>query len=161
MKGKKTGKVLAFGTFDLLHEGHLFYLKNAASLGDKLIVVIARDKTVEKIKGFKPVKNEKSRLKIIKALKYVDEALLGLNYFDDKTKVVKKVNPDVIAFGYDLRNKNEVKKHLKEEGIKAKNNKIELFTTVIFWKLSPAATLPLNPVPAVPAIKLLSINKLP
>lgn len=120
MKGKKTGKVLAFGTFDLLHEGHLFYLKNAASLGDKLIVVIARDKTVEKIKGFKPVKNEKSRLKIIKALKYVDEALLGLNYFDDKTKVVKKVNPDVIAFGYDLRNKNEVKKHLKEEGIKAK-----------------------------------------
>jgi len=48
---KKLVKVLAFGTFDILHPGHEFYLKEAKKHGDILDVVVARDSTVEKIKG--------------------------------------------------------------------------------------------------------------
>lgn len=91
--------VMAFGTFDLFHAGHENYLRQAKELGDQLIVIIARDETVKKIKGRAPVNNEHERMKKVKASGIADKVVLG--YKDDKYKVLKKFRPDVIALGYD------------------------------------------------------------
>ena len=69
--------VMAFGTFDLLHQGHFFYLKKAKSFGDNLVVVVARDKNVVEIKGRRPLNSEKERLAKVKRLEFVDKAVLG------------------------------------------------------------------------------------
>jgi len=92
-------KVLAFGTFDILHPGHKSYLKQAKALGDFLVVAIARDKNIQKTKGALPQNSERQRLKRIKELKIVDRALLG--FLDDPYQIIERVKPDVIALGYD------------------------------------------------------------
>ncbi len=92
-------KVMIFGTYDILHKGHLNFFEQARKYGDNLIVVVARDKTVEKVKGRKPLSNEKKRLKTIR--KYVDKAVLG--YIRDKYKIIKLFKPDVICLGYDQK----------------------------------------------------------
>ncbi len=92
-------KVIAFGTFDHLHAGHENYLKEAAKLGEQLIVVIARDRTANSIRGKYPDHKEKIRLATIKALPYVTKAVLG--DLEDKYKVLKKHKPSVIVLGYD------------------------------------------------------------
>ncbi len=91
--------VMAFGTFDLFHAGHENYLKQAKELGDYLIVVIARDETVRKIKGEASVHNENERFKNVKASGIAEKVILG--YKGDKYKVLKKFRPNVIALGYD------------------------------------------------------------
>lgn len=96
---KKHITVMAFGTFDLFHAGHENYLRQARELGDSLIVVIALDETVKKIKGNAPMHNENSRLESVKATSIADKVILG--YKGDKYKVLKKFRPDVIALGYD------------------------------------------------------------
>jgi FAD synthetase len=92
--------VMAFGTFDFLHPGHLFYLKKALSLGDRLVVVVARDSNVRKIKQRKPLNSEKDRLELVRALGFVDEAVLGDREMR-KWAVIKKFHPTAIALGYD------------------------------------------------------------
>ena len=92
-------KVMTFGTFDILHKGHEFYLNEAKKLGDKLYVVIALDKTVLKIKGKLPRNNQDKRLEALKKLPFVDEVILGNE--GDKYKVIADIKPDVICFGYD------------------------------------------------------------
>ncbi len=93
-------KILAFGTFDKFHPGHQNFLEQAKSLGDQLTVVIARDQTVEQVKGRKPKDNEKVRLSTVKKNPVVDRALLG--YLKaDKISIIDKVKPDIIALGYD------------------------------------------------------------
>ncbi|MBR9691787.1 adenylyltransferase/cytidyltransferase family protein [Candidatus Woesearchaeota archaeon] len=91
--------VMVFGTFDILHKGHLSLFSQAKRYGDYLIAVVARDKTVEKVKGRKPRNNEKKRLKEVS--KYADKAILG--YIYDKQKIVKKYKPNVICLGYDQK----------------------------------------------------------
>jgi len=91
--------VMAFGTFDLFHAGHENYLKQAKALGQYLIVVIARDETVKKIKGHEPEHNENERLKNVKMSGIADKVVLG--YKGDKYKVLKKFRPNTIALGYD------------------------------------------------------------
>lgn len=95
--------VLASGVFDLLHLGHVRFLEEAKCAGgkeSKLIVIIARDSTVEKTKGRKPIMSEDQRCMLVESLKVVDEAILG--YKDlDIGEVIGKVKPDVIALGYD------------------------------------------------------------
>jgi len=116
-----TGKVLAFGSFDLLHEGHLFYLKKAKALGSELTVVIARDESVKREKGHAPMKSEKERLAIVKELKPVDCALLGSVKPELKFKVFVKEDPDAVALGHDhLITAKEVRDKLKEYGLKAR-----------------------------------------
>ena len=95
-------KVMASGTFDLLHPGHGVYLEEAKNLGgynSKLYVVVARDSTVEKRKRV-PIVGENQRLELIKMLKPVDEAYLG-NEEGDIFKIVKEIDPDIIAIGPD------------------------------------------------------------
>jgi len=101
---KGNGKVvLASGTFDLLHMGHVKYLEEAKKAGGKnakLIVIVARDKTATKRKGAKPVVPENHRRALVEALAVVDEAILGYEDFS-MDKVVEKVKPDIIAVGHD------------------------------------------------------------
>lgn len=95
--------VLASGVFDLLHLGHVRFLEEAKKAGGRdteLIVIIARDSTVEKSKGRKPVMPENQRRALVESLKVVDEAVLGFEEFD-VGDVVKRIKPDVIALGYD------------------------------------------------------------
>jgi len=95
-------KVMIFGTFDIVHLGHLNLFRQARKLGDYLVVVVARDKTSKKIKKITLVNNEKERLEFLKNIKSIDQAILGdkIDYY----KVIKTEKPDVIALGYDQQN---------------------------------------------------------
>jgi FAD synthetase len=92
-------KVMAFGTFDLLHPGHLHYLQEAKKYGDFLVVVVARDSTVLQVKNKLPQNNEEQRCKNIEALQIADQVMLGDK--EDKLKVIKDEKPEVLVFGYD------------------------------------------------------------
>lgn len=87
--------VMAQGVFDLLHPGHLHYLRGSKEKGDKLVVVIARDSRIEKDLYF----DEDERKEMIEALEVVDETLLGSE--ESIYDTVKKVSPEVITLGYD------------------------------------------------------------
>ena len=109
--------VLASGVFDLLHLGHVRFLEEAKRAGGedaKLIVVIARDSTVEKMKGRKPIMSEDQRRALVESLKVVDQAVLG--YEDlDIGEVIGKIKPDVIVLGYDQSEMEaEVKDYVAE-----------------------------------------------
>jgi len=92
---------MAFGTFDIFHEGHKSYLEQAKKLGEYLIVVVARDKTVTYIKKQETRNKEQIRLKNLKDTKIADEVVLG--GLEDKYVVIEKYRPDVIAIGYDQK----------------------------------------------------------
>lgn len=96
----KKKKVLAFGTFDIFHQGHEYYLKEAKKHGDILEVVVARDSTVKEIKGEYPLNDEATRLSVIQGLDYVDMAFLG-HEGEDKYFMIELLKPDVICLGYD------------------------------------------------------------
>jgi FAD synthetase len=102
-KTEKRRVVLASGVFDLLHLGHVKFLEEAKKAGGKnaeLIVIIARDSTVQQTKGRKPIMPENQRRALVESLKVVDEAVLGFENFDIGD-VIERIKPDVIALGYD------------------------------------------------------------
>jgi FAD synthetase len=92
-------KILVFGTFDILHAGHENFFGQAREFGENIIAVIARDKTVEQIKGRKAHNHENVRLKNLKKTGLATKVMLG--DLKDKYKAIKKVQPDIIALGYD------------------------------------------------------------
>lgn len=92
-------KVMVFGTFDILHKGHIHMLREAKDLGDYLVVVVARDQTVSEVKGHYPENNEEFRLKQLKACDIPDKVRLG--GVGDKHAVIREEKPDIIALGYD------------------------------------------------------------
>lgn len=122
-------KVMATGTFDLLHPGHGIYLNEAKKLGGKdaeLYVVIARDSTVEKRKRY-PIVGEQQRLELIKMIKGVDEAYLG-NENGDFLKIVEEINPDIIAIGADQRHDiTKLQKAINKRGLKAKVERVKTY----------------------------------
>ena len=100
---KKKTIVLASGTFDLLHLGHVKFLEEAKKVGGenaKLIVIVARDSTVEKRKGKKPIMPEDQRRALVESLKVVDEAILGYEDFSIGM-TIEKIKPNIIAVGHD------------------------------------------------------------
>ena len=119
-KEKKRKIVLASGTFDLLHLGHVKFLEEAKKAGGKhseLIVIVARDSTVEKRKRLKPVMPEDQRRALVEALKTVDEAILGYEDFYI-SKAIEKIKPDIIAVGYDQSGiERAVEKAIREQGL--------------------------------------------
>lgn len=94
-------KAMVFGTFDILHPGHVNFFKQARKYGDYLIAVVARDKTVLEVKGKLPVNSERVRKNNILKLKIADKVILG--DLKDKYKAIKKIKPDVICLGYDQK----------------------------------------------------------
>jgi len=112
-EGKNRKIVLASGVFDLLHLGHVKFLEEAKKAGGQnaeLIVIVARDSTIEKRKGEKPVIPENQRRSLVESLKVVDEAILGYEEFDIE-RVIEKIKPDVIALGYD---RGDIEKTVKD-----------------------------------------------
>ncbi len=96
--------VMTFGTFDLAHPGHIYYLTESKKHGDKLITVIARDKTLTK----KTQHDENFRLAQIQKLQIADLVILGSE--TNKLSVITQYNPDIICLGYDQKvNLNELK----------------------------------------------------
>jgi len=132
MAGKSGKKkvVLASGVFDLLHPGHVKFLEEAKKAGGKgaqLVVVIARDKTVEKTKGKKPIMPENQRCLLVESLKVVDRAVLGYQEFD-LGKVIDDIKPDVIALGYDQEKMvRQVLDYVKSNGLNVKVVRIGKF----------------------------------
>lgn len=90
-------RVMAQGVFDLLHPGHIHYLRESAALGDELYVVIARDSRKEGEKQL--VMSEDERRSVVDALEVVDVAVLGSE--DSIFDSVDRVDPDIITLGYD------------------------------------------------------------
>ncbi len=135
-------KVIVFGTFGIIHPGHRNFLRQARKHGEYLIVVVARDKTVEKIKK-KNVNHERKRLKNIKDSWLVDEAILGS--LTDKYAAIKKYRPDTICLGHDqkyfidgLKKELERANLKKTKIIRLKPYKPEIYKTS---KLKPTAGL--------------------
>jgi FAD synthetase len=115
--------VMATGTFDILHMGHIYYLKEAKKLGDRLVVVVACDETVRKLKH-EPITSEQLRLGLIKELAVVDEAYLGRK--DDIYTIVEEIKPDIIALGFDqVHDKNELQRELRKRGLNTRVVRLE------------------------------------
>ena len=115
-KRRRPRTVLATGVFDILHPGHIYYLMEARKLGDRLVVVVARDETAMRLKR-QPVVPEHLRLEMVQCLKPVDEAVLGDR--DDLYRVVETIRPDVIAIGHDQRHDPEkIRADLEKRGLR-------------------------------------------
>ncbi len=89
--------MVATGTFDLLHPGHVLYLERSRALGDELIVIVARDVNVKHKP--KPILPEEQRLRMVSALKGVDVAVLGSE--TDIFLPIEQLRPDIITLGHD------------------------------------------------------------
>ena len=109
---------MVFGTFAILHPGHLYFFRRAKQRGDKLIVVVARDATVRKIKRFLPKLDERARREMVDAIKFVDEAVLGDKF--DWYKIILKYKPNVICLGYDQVAPKNFQEELRKRGVEAK-----------------------------------------
>lgn len=124
-------RVIAFGTFDHFHAGHEAYLKQAKALGDFLIVVIARDQTVKRIKGKLPDHDEKKRQAAVRACGMADKAALGEK--GDKYTVLRRYKPDVIALGYDQFTFTfRLEKFLIDEKINAKVVRLNPYRPTVY-----------------------------
>lgn len=94
-------KVMVFGTFDFFHEGHVNFLKQAREFGNYLIIVVAQDETVIKIKGEPPVNSLTKRIQRIVSSKLANQVVAG--YLEDRFKIIHEHRPDKICLGYDQR----------------------------------------------------------
>ena len=105
-------RVVCAGTFDHLHPGHIDYLLQAKTLGDELIVIVARDETVIRIKGIRPEHDENRRRTDVELTGIPEQVVLG-NLDRDQFIILGELQPDVIALGYDQRvSEEELKKRL-------------------------------------------------
>ena len=119
--------VMAAGVFDILHLGHLYYLRAARALGNRLVVVVACDDTARKMKH-NPLTPEGMRLDMIRELRTVDEAILGGS--GDMYDTVKKVKPDIIALGYDqVHREEEIRNELDLRGLACKVVRLDKFAS--------------------------------
>lgn len=96
---KKLKRVLVGGCFDVLHYGHVVFLKKARAVGDHLIVMLESDEYIKKNKKRTPFHNQYMRREILKALRPVDEVVLLPYLKSDKEyfETIKKIAPDIIA----------------------------------------------------------------
>ncbi len=111
-KGKKI--VFTNGCFDIVHPGHIDYLKKAKALGDILVVGVNSDNSIKRIKGeFRPINNELDRIKILEAFYFID----FITVFDEDTpyNLIKLIKPDVLVKGGDWDLKDIVGKDIVEK----------------------------------------------
>jgi glycerol-3-phosphate cytidylyltransferase len=125
-------KVITYGTYDLLHVGHINLLRRARELGDYLIVVVSSDE-FNAIKGKKAYYSFEDRKKILEAIRYVDEVLPEYTW-EQKIDDVKNNNVDVFVMGDDWTGKFDFLKEYCEvvylprtEGISTTKIKQDLF----------------------------------
>lgn len=125
-------RVLATGTFEILHPGHLLFLEEAKKLGDELFVIIGRDVNVRKQKRT-PIIPEEQRLRMVSALKMVDKAMLGSE--KDIYEPLYSVKPDIIALGYDQAfDEEKLERELRARGFHSKVIRIKKHNSNAFCK---------------------------
>lgn len=102
--------VFTNGCFDILHRGHIEYLKSSRLLGDRLIVGLNSDASVSRLKPGRPVNRQEDRQAVLESLRFVDEVLL----FDEDTpyELIKRVQPDIITKAGDYRPEDVVGRDL-------------------------------------------------
>jgi len=111
-------KVMVFGTFDGLHEGHRAMLKEAKQYGDYLIAVVAQDHMVMHLKGYLPQRNFSDRFEHLEKADGVDKVVIG-DAEIGTWNIVKRYKPDVIGIGHDQHMlHDDLKKSLKNLGYK-------------------------------------------
>ena len=121
-------RVLAFGTFDGFHPGHRHYLAAAAGYGD-LTVVVARDSTVQKVKGRPPMRSEDERLRTLLEAGY--HAVLGSQ--GDKYAVLQVFKPEVICLGYDqVAFTDGLREACEKEGLACRIVRIDAFKPDVY-----------------------------
>jgi FAD synthetase len=124
-------KVILFGTFDILHPGHINLFQQAKKFGE-INVVIARDKNVKKIKQRLPQNNERSRLGKVAHLPEIHKAFLGNleNFFQP----IEKIQPDIIVLGFDQKtfSTHELKTNLKKRNLFPKIIRLKSYKPKIF-----------------------------
>lgn len=126
-------RVLATGTFELLHPGHLLFLEEAKRLGDELFVIIGRDVNVKKQKRT-PIIPEEQRLKMVSALRIVDKAMLGSE--KDMYDPLYSIKPDIVAIGYDQDfDEDKLERGLRERGFQSKVIRIKKQNSNAFCKV--------------------------
>ncbi len=107
-------RVMVFGTFDGIHEGHRAMFREARAFGDYVIAVVAQDHVVEHLKGHEPRINLADRFAHLEKEDGVDEVVIG-DAKHSSWGVVKKYKPAVLAVGYDqYALKKDLEKHLDE-----------------------------------------------
>lgn len=115
-------RVVATGTFDILHPGHVLYLERSRALGDELVVIVARDVNVRHKP--KPILPEEQRLRMVASLKVVDMAVLGSK--TDIFQPIERLQPDIITLGHDQHfNPNFLQAELTSRGLQPKIIRIE------------------------------------
>jgi FAD synthetase len=134
-KERKKGKiVLASGVFDLLHLGHVRFLEEAKKTGGpnaRLIVIVARDNTVEKKKNRRPIMPENQRCALVASLRVVDDAMLGYKNFDME-RMLDEIKPDIVAVGHDSHLsglEQAVAEAVKKKGSKTRIVKVGKFSS--------------------------------
>lgn len=98
-------KILTFGTFDLFHMGHFYYLQACRQFGDHITAIVARDANVQRHKEHLPWEKEQIRLAKLQRSGLVDEARLGYADWGRHLEVLSDVKPDVICLGFDQKAK--------------------------------------------------------
>lgn len=99
--------VFTNGCFDIIHAGHIRYLKKAKALGDILVIGLNSDASVKKIKGDKrPIVSQKERAEVLSAMEMVDYIVI----FNEPTpiRLIKAIQPDVLVKGADWKEKEIV-----------------------------------------------------
>ena len=123
-QGHHTKRVLVGGVFDILHPGHIYFLRKARELG-RVYVVLAKDQTVLESKGRPPVLSENERAEILRELKTVTEVIIG-TYPPDFKKILEEVKPDIVFLGPDQSYLVPlIEKSLKEAGISAEIKQLD------------------------------------
>ena len=110
-EGKKV--VFTNGCFDILHAGHVRYLRQARRLGDTLIVGLNSDRSVSAIKPGRPINSEKNRAEVLAGLSVVDYVVV----FSEKTpyNLIKALKPDILVKGGDWKKEDIIGSDIAKE----------------------------------------------
>src|SRR4030067_3118936 len=113
LKAKNKKVVFTNGCFDIIHIGHVRYLKEAKGLGDVLIIGLNSDRSVSSIKPDRPINPQNHRAEILSSLEMVDYVIL----FDEETpyELIKLLQPDVLVKGGDWKKEDIVGSDIAKE----------------------------------------------
>lgn len=127
-------RVMVFGTFDMVHEGHVDLFRQARALAPDpyLIVSVARSKSVVRIKGAAPRRSEVERISLLRRNTLVDEVVLGQE--DGYIEHIIEAHPDVIALGYDQEGEyvSRLEKDLASAGLSPRIVRLNAFNPEVY-----------------------------
>ncbi len=129
---KKHKRVVVFGIFDGVHEGHRALFRQAKEKGDELIVLVGRDEMCRALKNKTPRYDERKRAELVRQEQWVDDAALGDEDLSTY-RVVLKLKPDVVCFGYDQKNlREDFERWAEETGVEIETVTLEPFEPDVY-----------------------------